>query len=947
MPGIGGRTALFQQPMHSYKYKDWEGTIPSGRYGAGRVKKQEDGKLLITKASPESIHFTMAHKKHPQRFVMIKPKGWKDKDWLLINKTPTEQLPYEKVRYKKIPAEQVDKYIGQMQKGDTLEAKVDGASSLIKLMKEGVEVMSYRTSKETGRPILHTERLLHGLPAYNIPDDLVGTVLKGELYGVRPGGSGDGDGSADKGDPLRGHVADEPQLAEGSFEPDGGRERDTRVSERADQEDVPGTVRPQDDGLGEYLQEALSAGTGRPTQRERVLRPQELGGLLNSSVAKSIQDQRERQVKLRNAVYDIQQLGNKPIDWHVTPRLERRDMIRKVLEHLPPETFHISEAAETPEAAQRLWQQIQSGEHPITREGVVMHPLHGPPTKGKILEDVDVYYRQAFPGKGKHEGSGAGGFEYSLTPDGPIIGKVGTGFTDELRRSLFENDQDYAGRIARIQSQEQLPSGAYRAPSFLAFHEDQPYATTKQSRQVSARTQIQNDSRTKWNENIQGVGGDETPLPGPKTAQLQTLRRTRHKDMCKVAGLLRELSGRHGNVPRRLFAGEGEQRQRLLSHELHLDTSRETGSKHSEQRVLDFSRRNQASDTMGERVGNQAADIDQASSARLVRAACTNREASSRQKSILVQPDLGLTSEKLAELGIGIDPDEHTALEKEASLARLLTLPGVKHLLRWQSKLGRKANDYLWNKLLTANRRTALGTAGVVGGAGYGGYRMGQGDWQTPGDILHDPIIQKPLEWSTVIPEKYNIPLWTAAGIAGGRSVGRHAAQAAVGSANALRRLVTMQPLSQALSGQIGSTLGVAGPILGGAKGGVGTYYTHRAVEKAREAAEQPTVPEVKHSTDSHYLRAFSQVNPAHLYRGDQSALRNASNYINALLIQGRQNVAKAYNTDSLNLALAPMGQRWQRALASLEGYDPIMSNPLDRVLHMMPATPQLSRPYV
>jgi hypothetical protein len=394
-PTPGQRIALFEQPTHSHKYLGFEGEIPRGQYGGGTVKKLEQGKILVTDVTPDSIHFTVAHKRYPERFVMVKPKGWmKDKAWLLINKTPAVGLPYDKVRYKKIPAPEVEKYIQQMKDGDTFEAKIDGASSLIKLLRHGVELVSYRTSKETGRPIVHTEKVLQDLGhKLNIPPELVGTVLKGELYGMR---------------------------------------------------------------------------------NSKVIPPQELGGLLNSSIAKSLEDQRSRGIRLKNMVYDVQQLGNRHVDWHKVTRPDRRNMLQNVLKHLPEDIFHISPAATTPQEAKTLWDNIQSGEHPLTHEGAIMWPLRGTPMKGKLVEDNDVHITGTFPGEGKYKDTGIGGFTYALQPGGPTIGRVGTGLSDALRQEVFLNPEAYTGRIARIRSQEQLPSGAYRAPSLIAFHEDYP-----------------------------------------------------------------------------------------------------------------------------------------------------------------------------------------------------------------------------------------------------------------------------------------------------------------------------------------------------------------------------------------------------------------------------------------------------------------------------------------
>jgi len=65
-----------------------------------------------------------------------------------------------------------------------------------------------------------------------------------------------------------------------------------------------------------------------------------------------------------------------------------------------------------------------------------------------------------------------------LKPGGDPVGKVGTGFSSEVRKQMMESPDDFIGRVARIRAQEQFPSGAYRAPAFLALHEDYPNKPT-------------------------------------------------------------------------------------------------------------------------------------------------------------------------------------------------------------------------------------------------------------------------------------------------------------------------------------------------------------------------------------------------------------------------------------------------------------------------------------
>ena len=453
LPGPGQKRLAVQQPMHKYDYKDFEGIIPPG-YGAGKVFKEEEGQLLFTKVSPEMIHFTTAHRKHPERFVMFKPKGWGAKDWMIMNVTPTEAVPYEKVRYKQVPAEQVEQLIQKMQHGETIEAKVDGASSLVKILKDGVEMVSYRASATTGRPIVHTERFFHGRPERTIPSELVGTVLKGELYGRRR------DGTTDQADvagrvevPAGGGAAASKgivDLIQGGATGGGG----------------PGTAGPVDTGVGSQ--------TGDARRSTSVIPPQELGGILNATVANAIRAQREKGIDLKNMVYDIQQLGEESVAGR--PRADRRQMIEKVLDTIDPdrERMHISEAATTPEEARKLWESVQTGTHPLTQEGIIYHPNEGKPSKAKMMEDIDVHVTGSFPGEGKYKDVGAGGLTYALEAGGPTVGRVGTGFSDELRRELHRDPAAAVGRVARIRSQQQWPSGAYRSPAFQAYHEDLP-----------------------------------------------------------------------------------------------------------------------------------------------------------------------------------------------------------------------------------------------------------------------------------------------------------------------------------------------------------------------------------------------------------------------------------------------------------------------------------------
>jgi hypothetical protein len=481
----GQKHLAVQQPIHAHGYKDFQGVIPRG-YGAGSVSKTQSGHVLVTRIEPNAIHFTTARSRFPERFALIKPKS--GKNWLLLNTTKTQPIPYDKVHYATIPTEKAEEIIDGLQPGSSVQAKVDGAASLTKLFKDHVEVVSYRTAKGTGYPIVHTERVFHGRPGAQIPRELIGTVLRGELYGVGPEG--------------------------------------------------------------------------------RAIPSQQLGGLLNAGVAKSIQRQRDQQIKLRNLVFDIHQLGESPTA--AMPYAQRLAKLKEILPLLPSsETFHAPEEARTPVEARALFERIRAGQHPLTSEGLVVHSPTGVPSKIKFMEDHDVHVRSIFPGEGKYEGIGAGGFNYSHEPEGPIIGRVGTGLSDEMRRDLLENQDDYVGRVARVQAQQKFPSGSLRAPSFISFHEDYPArqaAQTAASEMGSARQRIRTMRQPTAGNPAEHVGGalaalrqakkesDRGNWPAKHDLLRQTIRSEPHNfiidsEMAGITGLTHKPTGFKIHIP--------------------------------------------------------------------------------------------------------------------------------------------------------------------------------------------------------------------------------------------------------------------------------------------------------------------------------------------------------------------------------------------------------------
>jgi hypothetical protein len=194
-----------------------------------------------------------------------------------------------------------------------------------------------------------------------------------------------------------------------------------------------------------------------------------LAGMLNANVWNS-RGAQAIHGDLKTIIYDVVRFRGREMS--KAPYEEKLEALKKVREAMP--VFELPRTAQTRDEKERLLSDIKSGRFPATKEGVVLWPLKTgtPPIKAKILQEHDVYVRDFFKGEGKHEGSGVGGFRYSFSAKGPIVGRVGTGLSDALRKDMHENPDRYLGVVAKIRAMEKFPSGALRAPAMLGWHLD-------------------------------------------------------------------------------------------------------------------------------------------------------------------------------------------------------------------------------------------------------------------------------------------------------------------------------------------------------------------------------------------------------------------------------------------------------------------------------------------
>lgn len=167
--------------LHRYGYKDFEGDIQEG-YGAGHVTKQEESPVTLLKNTPSYVEFTRGTTKDSPTYKMTRTKGG---NWLIGIKEPQEPAPvadYKREHFKSMPIEGVQKLIDS---GAAIAPKIDGSSVIAYLDKHGIKVYGTRPDKSGHKPDYSAH--IGGLSQVQVPEDLVGMMLRGELYGVKNG----------------------------------------------------------------------------------------------------------------------------------------------------------------------------------------------------------------------------------------------------------------------------------------------------------------------------------------------------------------------------------------------------------------------------------------------------------------------------------------------------------------------------------------------------------------------------------------------------------------------------------------------------------------------------------------------------------------------------------------------------------------------------------------
>ena len=202
----------------------------------------------------------------------------------------------------------------------------------------------------------------------------------------------------------------------------------------------------------------------------RPMEAQEVTGILNSKPMKSRETQGLKG-SLLPYLFSVKTWKNGKNVENAT-YAEQLKMLEEVQKKVP--AFTVAETAKTPEEKREMYNLIQQKQHPDTEEGMIEWDLTaegGNPKKKKLRDNHEVIIRNIYPAITPKTGRVmAGGFEYSWEPESPIVGRVGTGFTEELRKEMIKDPQKFINRIARIKTQQVFKSGAARAPSFYQMH---------------------------------------------------------------------------------------------------------------------------------------------------------------------------------------------------------------------------------------------------------------------------------------------------------------------------------------------------------------------------------------------------------------------------------------------------------------------------------------------
>jgi hypothetical protein len=188
-----------------------------------------------------------------------------------------------------------------------------------------------------------------------------------------------------------------------------------------------------------------------------------IGGVLNANVWKS-REKQEQLGKLKPIIFDVVKFKGKNVE--KASYSEKLRMLEEITTEVPE--LEMPRIARTQQEKMKLKDDILSGRHPQTKEGIVVYKLNEAiPYKSKSEEDFDVLITGVFPASpgSKYEGNAIGGF-IGIPENSRTKVRIGSGLSDELRRSAYMNPNRYIGLWAKVKGQMRYPTGKIRMPIF-------------------------------------------------------------------------------------------------------------------------------------------------------------------------------------------------------------------------------------------------------------------------------------------------------------------------------------------------------------------------------------------------------------------------------------------------------------------------------------------------
>lgn len=189
-----------------------------------------------------------------------------------------------------------------------------------------------------------------------------------------------------------------------------------------------------------------------------------IGGVLNANTWKS-REKQESLGKLKSMLIDIVKFKGENVEKRNYG--DKLKMLEEVSQAIPE--LEMPPLAKTKQEKLKLKDDVFSGRHPLTREGIVVYKVNeAVPYKSKSSEEFDVLITGVYaasPGS-KYEGNAIGGF-IGIPENTRVKVKLGSGLSDELRRNAYLNPNKYVGLWAKVKGQMRYgKTGKIRMPIF-------------------------------------------------------------------------------------------------------------------------------------------------------------------------------------------------------------------------------------------------------------------------------------------------------------------------------------------------------------------------------------------------------------------------------------------------------------------------------------------------